>query len=166
VCSFCGVPFGACAWCAQDTITGFLLTGVGDASAGQPNNYMVVDQGVAQPLSPCLSAVDWFRHCLESLSQPRASLLSLRPLSDRVGCARSAETPQEAIEEKFKAFTTNDDISVILISQEIASQIRWLIDDFDSPVPSILEIPTKSKPYDPEQDPTYERIKRLLGGAD
>lgn len=34
----------------QDTITGFLLTGVGDASAGQPNNYMVVDQGAAQPL--------------------------------------------------------------------------------------------------------------------
>lgn len=75
-----------------------------------------------------------------------------------------AETPQDAIAEKFKAFTTNDDISVILISQEIAGQIRWLIDEFESPVPSILEIPTKSKPYDPEQDPTYERIKRLLGG--
>eukprot|EP01044_Picomonas_judraskeda_P002232 COSAG03_NODE_153_length_11455_cov_49.158771_10_plen_82_part_00 len=74
-----------------------------------------------------------------------------------------AETAQEAIEEKFKSFTTNDDISVILISQEIASRIRWLIDEFESPVPSILEIPTKSKPYDPEQDPTYERIKRLLG---
>lgn len=77
-----------------------------------------------------------------------------------------AETTQEAIEDKFKAYTTNDDISVILISQEIASRIRWLIDDFESPVPSILEIPTKSKPYDPEQDPTYERIKRLLGHAD
>lgn len=35
----------------QDTITGFLLAGVGDASAGQPNNYMVVDQG-ARATSP------------------------------------------------------------------------------------------------------------------
>ena len=112
--------------------------------------------------------------------------------------AALTETTQEAIGDKFKEFTTNDDISVILISQEvrapvsttntssprtvvpvpladpllalsrvqIAGQIRWLIDEFESPVPSILEIPTKSKPYDPEQDPTYERIKRLLGGID
>jgi hypothetical protein len=26
-----------------------------------------------------------------------------------------------------------------------------------------VQIPTKSKPYDPEMDPTYERISRLLG---
>ena len=52
---------------------------------------------------------------------------------------------------------------MLLISQDVAAQIRWLIDGFDAPVPAILEIPTKSKPYDPEADPTYERIKRLLG---
>ena len=38
---------------SQDTITGFLLAGVGDASAGQPNNYMVVDQG-ARATAPTL----------------------------------------------------------------------------------------------------------------
>lgn len=29
---------------------------------------------------------------------------------------------------------------------QIAQEIRWLIDDFDSPVPAILEIPTKVCP--------------------
>ena len=66
--------------------------------------------------------------------------------------------------DAFKKFTTDDDVSVLLISQDVAATIRWLIDDFEAPVPAILEIPTKSKPYDPEQDPTYERIKRLIGG--
>ena len=32
----------------QDTVTGFLLAGVGEASAGVPSNYMVVDQGAPQ----------------------------------------------------------------------------------------------------------------------
>ena len=153
-----------CVASLQDTITGFLLTGVGDASAGQPNNYMVVDQGA----HPVLSATRRRQPVAAEARgfQPAASARAPTSVpSHRAAVRPRAETPQEAIEEKFKAFTTNDDISVILISQEIASQIRWLIDDFDSPVPSILEIPTKSKPYDPEQDPTYERIKRLLGGS-
>ena len=32
----------------EDTVTGFLLAGVGEASAGVPSNYMVVDQGAPQ----------------------------------------------------------------------------------------------------------------------
>lgn len=48
----------------------------------------------------------------------------------------------------------------------MAAKIRYLIDQFEAPVPAILEIPTKSKPYDPEADPTYERIKRLIGQSD
>ena len=131
---------------AQDTVTGFLLAGVGEASAGVPTNYMVVDQGAPQRRgSGCQPPI-------AAAPDPRARLVL-------------AETSQEAIADKFKAFTTDNNISVILISQEIASTIRWLIDDFDAPVPSILEIPTKAKPYNPEEDPTYERIKRLLGDS-
>ena len=130
----------------QDTVTGFLLAGVGEASAGVPSNYMVVDQGAPQRRgSGCQPPI-------AAAPDPRARLVL-------------ADTSQEAVADKFKQFTTDNNISVILISQEIASTIRWLIDDFDAPVPSILEIPTKAKPYNPDEDPTYERIKRLLGDS-
>ena len=127
-------------------MTGFLLADVGEASAGVPTNYMVVDQGAPQRRgSGCQPPI-------AAAPDPRARLVL-------------ADTSQEAVADKFKQFTTDNNISVILISQEIASTIRWLIDDFDAPVPSILEIPTKAKPYNPEEDPTYERIKRLLGDS-
>jgi vacuolar-type H+-ATPase subunit F/Vma7 len=88
-----------------------------------------------------------------------------------------ADTSQEDLENAFKKFTTNDDISVLLISQvwhcalslcqlgrcrmlslegrahglyilqaactvdqDVAAGIRWLIDDFEAPVPAILEV--------------------------
>ena len=44
---------------AQDTVTGFLLAGVGEASAGVPTNYMVVDQGAPQRRGSKLPAA----HC-------------------------------------------------------------------------------------------------------
>lgn len=50
------------------------------------------------------------------------------------------------IEEKFKSLTNRDDISVVLITQSIASQIRHLIERHDKPIPAVLEIPSKTSP--------------------
>ena len=50
------------------------------------------------------------------------------------------------IEDKFRSLTNRDDISVVLITQSIASQIRHLIERHDKPIPAVLEIPSKTCP--------------------
>ncbi|CAG2116259.1 unnamed protein product [Medioppia subpectinata] len=43
-------------------------------------------------------------------------------------------------------------IDIILINQNVAELIRHAIDAHTAPVPSILEIPSKDHPYDPNKD--------------
>lgn len=47
------------------------------------------------------------------------------------------------IEETFKSFLKRNDIDIILITQNIAESIRYLIDAHNSPIPAVLEIPSK-----------------------
>jgi V-type H+-transporting ATPase subunit F len=65
----------------EDTITGFLLAGIGDADAQKGENFLVVTNKVSQ----------------------------------------------QRIEEAFKKFTTRPDISILLISQQVATIIRPVI---------------------------------------
>ena len=46
---------------------------------------------------------------------------------------------------------------------QIAERIRYKMDDFKSPFPAVLEIPSKDKPYDPEKDSIMKRVKLLTG---
>lgn len=75
----------------------------------------------------------------------------------------TAETTQENIEEAFRDFTTREDVAILLINQAIASSIRHLLDNYTRPVPAILEIPSKTEPYDPKQDSILSRVKFLFG---
>eukprot|EP01129_Flabellula_baltica_P010152 TRINITY_DN4257_c0_g1_i1.p1 TRINITY_DN4257_c0_g1~~TRINITY_DN4257_c0_g1_i1.p1 ORF type:complete len:124 (-),score=43.56 TRINITY_DN4257_c0_g1_i1:706-1077(-) len=101
----------------EDTVTGFLLAGIGDRSHGK--NYMIVN----------------------------------------------AETTKPQIEAAFHSFTQRDDISVLLISQKIADEIRNLLDAYNDLLPTILEIPDSSHPYEPEKDSVMTRINKILGVA-
>ena len=102
-------------------------------------------------------------------------------------------TSQVEIEDKFRSLTNRDDISVVLITQSIASQIRHLIERHDKPIPAVLEIPSKTCPvrrrvarcqlaplpsspltpryssgvvqYDPSQDSILSRVKMFTGEA-
>lgn len=74
-----------------------------------------------------------------------------------------AETPIVDVEEAFKSFSTREDVSVILITQSIASRIRHLIDGYNKPIPAVLEIPSKDQPYDPSQDSILSRVKFMFG---
>jgi V-type H+-transporting ATPase subunit F len=49
------------------------------------------------------------------------------------------------IEDCFKRFVRRDDIDIILINQNVAELIRHVIDAHTSPVPAILEIPSKGE---------------------
>jgi V-type H+-transporting ATPase subunit F len=71
-------------------------------------------------------------------------------------------TTTNEIEETFRAFLKRDDIDIILINQNLAEMIRHVIDSHTAPVPSILEIPSKDHPYDPNKDSILRRAKGLF----
>ncbi|KAL2016643.1 hypothetical protein VTK56DRAFT_3223 [Thermocarpiscus australiensis] len=75
-----------------------------------------------------------------------------------------AKTDNAAIEAAFERFTTErKDIGIVLINQHIADRIRHRIDTYTQAFPTILEIPSKDHPYDPEKDTVLRRVRRLFG---
>lgn len=71
-------------------------------------------------------------------------------------------TPPSEVEEMFKTFVKRDDIDIILINQNIAEMIRYVIDAHTKPVPAVLEIPSKDHPYDPNKDSILRRAKGIF----
>ncbi|KAJ2897085.1 vacuolar ATP synthase [Zalerion maritima] len=75
-----------------------------------------------------------------------------------------AKVDNPMIEAAFDNFTVErKDIGILLINQHVAERIRYKLDDFKSPFPTVLEIPSKDKPYDPEKDTILKRVKLLTG---
>ncbi|KAJ3039640.1 H(+)-transporting V1 sector ATPase subunit F [Rhizophlyctis rosea] len=74
-----------------------------------------------------------------------------------------AKTPLPKIEEAFQEFSKRKDVAIILITQQVADQIRELIDTYTQAFPTILEIPSKDHPYDPSKDSVLKRVQRLFG---
>ncbi|EME79369.1 uncharacterized protein MYCFIDRAFT_71916 [Pseudocercospora fijiensis CIRAD86] len=75
-----------------------------------------------------------------------------------------AKTEDSTIESAFKAFTKErKDIAILLINQHIADRIRGQVDGFAEAFPSVLEIPSKDHPYDPEKDSVMKRVRKLFG---
>ncbi|KAF2805496.1 vacuolar ATP synthase [Mytilinidion resinicola] len=75
-----------------------------------------------------------------------------------------AKTETSAIEAAFDLFTTQrKDIAILLINQHIAERIRHRVDTYTAAFPSLLEIPSKDHPYDPDKDSVLKRVRRLFG---
>lgn len=51
----------------------------------------------------------------------------------------------------------------LAIQKQIADKIRHRIDTYTAAFPTILEIPSKDHPYDPEKDSVLRRVRRLFG---
>ena len=102
----------------EDTVTGFMLAGIGQRDKVNGSNFFIVD---AEKTSPA------------------------------------------KIIDTFKNFTTRPDISLILISQPVAEMIRATLDQYNDPIPAVLEIPSKDTPYNPAIDPLMLRINKMLG---
>lgn len=74
------------------------------------------------------------------------------------------KTDTATIEATFENFTTErKDIGIILINQHVADRIRHRIDTYTAAFPTVLEIPSKDHPYDPEKDSVLRRVRRLFG---
>ncbi len=102
----------------EATVTGFLLTGIGERNKKGEANFLTVTKDT-------------------SLSQ---------------------------IEVFFKKLLDRDDVGIIMISQNIAEQIRNLIAEHEDVIPTIMEIPSKDVAYDPEKDIILVRAARILYG--
>ena len=103
----------------EDTVTGFLLAGVGEVDVRRRTNYLVVGD----------------------------------------------KTTTKQIEEAFKEMTSREDV-VVLISQFAADSIRYLVNEYDKPIPAVLEIPSKDRPYDATKDSVLQRVQHLMGAED
>ncbi|CAG9477182.1 V-type proton ATPase subunit F, putative [Plasmodium vivax] len=76
----------------------------------------------------------------------------------------NSKTNKTEIEEVFKEYTSKNDCGVILMNQQIADEIRYLVDTHDKILPTVLEIPSKDKPFDPNKDSIIQRVKLFFGG--
>merc|ERR1711907_430680 len=79
-----------------------------------------------------------------------------------------SKTHQKAIEEKFNELMGTKGISMVLITQGCADEIRYAVDDYQSKgnvIPTILEIPSKEQPYDPRKDAIMQRVALFLPSA-
>nr|POE54441.1 v-type proton atpase subunit f [Quercus suber] len=75
-----------------------------------------------------------------------------------------AKTEDSTLEDAFDQFTKQrKDIAILLINQHIADRIRSRVDAYSEAFPSVLEIPSKDHPYDPEKDSVMKRVKKLFG---
>lgn len=93
-----------------------------------------------------------------TVSHSREGLIRTHSLSFLI------ETSIEAIEEVFRDLTTRKDMAILLISQQVANRIRHLIEGYTEMFPTILEIPSKDHPWDPEQDTVLRKVNRLFSG--
>ena len=96
------------------------------------------------------------------------------------------KTEVSTIEGAFESFTRErKDIAIVLINQhvrsdaerlkdfrdvvlmallvQIADKIRGKVDTYNEAFPSLLEIPSKDHPYDPEKDSVMKRVRKLFG---
>lgn len=91
-----------------------------------------------------------------------------------------------AVENAFQEFTSRKDVSVVLITQnvrtaafttwaaangalillQVAELIRHLVDKYNKPIPSVLEIPSKETPYDPSKDAIMKRAQKMFSTDD
>jgi V-type H+-transporting ATPase subunit F len=73
------------------------------------------------------------------------------------------DTQLPQIEDAFRTLSQRDDVGIILINQHIANGIRHVLKDYNATIPTVLEIPSKEHPYDPEQDYIMQRVNMFLG---
>ena len=104
----------------EPTVTGFLLTGVGERNKKGEANFLIVTK----------------------------------------------DTSASQIETFLKKQLERDDVGIVLISQNVAEIVRNIIAEHQEVIPTIMEIPSKDTPYEPEKDTILSRAARILFGAE
>ncbi|NWV42888.1 VATF ATPase, partial [Grantiella picta] len=116
----------------EDTVTGFLLGGIGELDKHRRPNFLVVEKETS------LAEIEETFRCV--LSVPRS--LPFFPVP--------------------RGFLAREDVGMILISQALAEQIRPAVAAHARALPAVLEIPSKDHPYDPARDSVLRRARGLF----
>ena len=104
----------------RTTITGLLLTGMGERNLKNQANFFIVDK----------------------------------------------DTTDSQIDEVLRGMLDRSEVGIVLISQNIAERVRNTIVEHEKVLPTILEIPSKDSPYDPQKDTIVVRAAKILWGSD
>ncbi|NWI42923.1 VATF ATPase, partial [Picathartes gymnocephalus] len=123
----------------EDTVTGFLLGGIGELDKHRRPNFLVVEKEtslaeIEETFRGSRGAGPWRVLC--------ALTLSLFPVR--------------------RGFLAREDVGMILISQALAEQIRPAVAAHARALPAVLEIPSKDHPYDPARDSVLRRARGLF----
>ncbi|KAK8818086.1 V-type proton ATPase subunit F [Blastocystis sp. ATCC 50177/Nand II] len=76
------------------------------------------------------------------------------------------DTKVKEVEDAFVRLSKRDDIGIIIINQCIADMIRHILNNYDSAIPTVIEIPSKDKPYDASRDSVIRKVAKMLGSED
>ncbi|NWV02063.1 VATF ATPase, partial [Upupa epops] len=130
----------------EDTVTGFLLGGVGELDKHRKPNFLVVEKET-------------------SLAEIEETFRAPWPLPGRQGHSWVSQVPPtftRCFPSLSRSFLNREDIGIILISQCLAELIRHAVEAHHRPIPAILEIPSKEHPYDPTKDSVLRRARGLF----
>ena len=150
-----------------DTVPGFILAGVGHRTV-EGSNFLVVKPGAFRRKEPLLTVPVM---CQPNAAHPHPPLTyhptppHPHPHPIHIRHPRSADTDARVIEQAFADLTQRKDVGIILINQHVANEIRSTLRDYDKLIPTVLEIPSKDIPYDPEKDYIMQRVSLVLGGS-
>ncbi|NXY17695.1 VATF ATPase, partial [Atrichornis clamosus] len=126
----------------EDTVTGFLLGGIGELDKHRRPNFLVVEKETS------LAEIEETFRCVYMCDG---------------GCrgipGPSCDPPCFPVRRGFLA---REDVGMILISQALAEQIRPAVAAHARALPAVLEIPSKDHPYDPARDSVLRRARGLF----
>ncbi|NWZ88238.1 VATF ATPase, partial [Poecile atricapillus] len=123
----------------EDTVTGFLLGGIGELDKHRRPNFLVVEKETS------LAEIEETFRCVAS---HLAGVPSVSPHCPFLPARRG--------------FLAREDVGMILISQALAEQIRPAVAAHARALPAVLEIPSKDHPYDPARDSVLRRARGLF----
>jgi V-type H+-transporting ATPase subunit F len=144
----------------EDTVTGFLLAGVGHVDERQRSNYVIVSDKtskgeIAEAFKDFTTREDIAVVLITQVVRRDGWEICVRArVFDGVVCARSS----------WKAREAKTDPGARASTSQVADRVRYLLDAHTAAIPSVLEIPDKENPYDPSKDSVLSRVQHLLGG--
>ncbi|NWR01110.1 VATF ATPase, partial [Paradoxornis webbianus] len=139
----------------EDTVTGFLLGGIGELDKHRRPNFLVVEKETS------LAEIEETFRCAVVPGVFRGSK------GKRVPPPWGAHgVPSAPLTLPFfplgRGFLAREDVGMILISQALAEQIRPAVAAHARALPAVLEIPSKDHPYDPARDSVLRRARGLF----
>nr|XP_011722221.1 V-type proton ATPase subunit F isoform X2 [Macaca nemestrina] len=132
----------------EDTVTGFLLGGIGELNKNRHPNFLVVEKD---------TTINEIEDTFRSLGSVSGSVAEANP---------SQHDPPLWDEIDSWQFLNRDDIGIILINQYIAEMVRHALDAHQHSIPAVLEIPSKEHPYDAAKDSILRRARGMFTAED